>query len=193
MTKGVYPYDYMDSIERLNETKLPLKTAFNSRLNDASASNEDYDHAQTVWQEFGCKTIRDYHNFYNVSNVLLMADVFENFRDVCMKNYKLDPAWYYTAPGLAWSAALKLTEVELELMSDYDMVLIIKQGIRGGISTISNRYDKANNKYMGESFDNSKPSSFIAYLNANNLYGWAMSKSLPKHGFKWMSSKELVD
>ena len=125
------------------------------------------EHAQTVWKEFGCKTIRDYHDLYNVSDVLLLADIFENFRDVCMDNYKLDPAWYFTSPGLAWDAALKLTGVELELLSDYDMLLMIKSGIRGGISTISNRYGVANNRFMGESFDKRKQSSFITYLGVS--------------------------
>ena len=126
LRKGVYPYDYMDSLERLDETQLPSKTAFYSKLNNTEISDEDYEHAQTVWKEFGCKTIRDYHDLYNVSGVLLLADIFENFRNVCMDNYKLDPAWYFTSPGLAWDAALKLTGVELELLSDYDMLLMIK-------------------------------------------------------------------
>jgi len=192
LRKGVYPYDYMDSLERLDETQLPSKTAFYSKLNNTEISDEDYKHAQTVWKEFGCKTIRDYyHDLYNVSDVLLLADIFENFRDVCMDNYKLDPAWYFTSPGLAWDAALKLTGVELELLSDYDMLLMIKHGIRGGISTISNRYGVANNRFMGESFDKRKQSSFVTYFDANNLYGWAMSKPLPTHGFEWMTEEEL--
>ena len=120
-----------------------------------------------------------------------MADVFENFRDICIKNYKLDPTHYYTAPGLAWDAALKITEVELELLSDIDMLLMVEKGIRGGVSMISNRYGKANNKYMGNSFIKREPSKYITYLNANNLYGWAMSKPLPTHGFKWMKVSEL--
>ena len=191
--KGVYPYDYMNSIERLNETELPPKEAFYSKLNDSGISDEDYDHAKNVWDVFNCKTLRDYHDLYNKSDVLLLADVFENFRDVCMKNYKLDPAWYFTSPGLAWDASLKLTKVKLELISDYDMLLMIQQGIRGGVSTIANRFAHANNKYMGSAFDENKPSSFVSYLDANNLYGWAMSKPLPVRGFKWMSEEELDD
>src|SRR6218665_1535597 len=131
------------------------------------------------------------HDLYNLSDVLLLADVFENFRDVCIDNYGLDPACYFTSPRLAWDAALKTTGVELQLLSDYDMLLMIKHGIRGGINTISNRYGKANNKYMEEEYDSSKPSSFITYLDANNLYGWAMSKPLPTHGFEWMSDDEI--
>ena len=102
-----------------------------------------------------------------------------------MKYYKLDPCHYYTAPGLAWDACLKLTKQELELLTDYDMLMMFEKGIRGGISHISKRYAEANNKYMKD-FDKTKPSTFIQYLDANNLYGWAMSKKLPTHGFKWM-------
>ena len=120
-----------------------------------------------------------------------LADVFENFRNICIKNYNLDPAHYYTAPGLAWDAALKLTEVKLELFSDPDMLLMVEKGIRGGISMISNRYGKANNKYMGDRFDNREPSKYITYLDADIFYEWAMSKPLPTHGFKWMKVSEL--
>jgi hypothetical protein len=191
LRKGIYPYEYIDSIDRFFETKLPPKSVFYSKLNDSDISDEDYEHAQTVWKEFEFKTLREYHDLYNVSDVLLLADVFENFRDVCMNNYKLDPAWYYTSPGLAWDAALKFTHIELELLNDYDMILMIKHGIRGGVSTISNRYAKANNKYMSEEFDRNQTSSYITYLDANNLYGWAMSKPLPTKGFTWMSEDEL--
>ena len=150
--KGVYPYEYMDSLEKLKETKLPPKESFYSRLNDEDISDEDYQHAIKVWKTFGMKTLQDYHDLYNEADVLLLADVFENFRDNCIKNYKLDPGHYYTAPGLAWDAALKVTKVELELLSDIDMLLMVEKGIRGGVSMISNRYGKANNKYMGKSF-----------------------------------------
>jgi hypothetical protein len=193
LRKGVYPYDYVDCLAKLEETRLPPKDSFYSKLNDSGITDEDYEHAQTVWKEFGCKTFRDYHDLYNVSDVLLLADVFENFRDVCIKNYKLDPAWYYTSPGLAWDAMLKMTGVKLELLSDYEMLMMVKRGIRGGISTISHRYAHANNKYMGEAYDPSKESSFITYLDANNLYGWAMSKALPTHGFRWMNDSRTSE
>ena len=189
--KGVYPYEYMDSLERFKENKLPPKEAFYSRLTGEGISDEDYEHAKKVWKVFGMKTLQDYHNLYNVTDVLLLADVFENFRNVCMENYKLDPAHYFTAPGLAWDACLKITGVELELLSDIDMLLMIEKGIRGGVSMISNRHGKANNKYMGKSFNEKEPSKYIVYLDANNLYGWAMSKPLPTHGFEWMKVNEL--
>ena len=159
--KGVYPYEYMDSIERLSETKLPPKEAFYSKLNNTNISDEDYDHATKVWNVFNCQTMRDYHDLYNQSDVLLLADVFQNFRNVCIKNYKLDPACYFTSAGFAWDAALKLTKIELDLLYDNNMLLMIKHGMRGGVSAIANRYAHANNKYMGGAFDGSKPSSFI--------------------------------
>ena len=178
-------------MERLKETQLPPKEAFYSRLNGVGISDEDYAYAQKVWKVFEMQTLEDYHNLYNRVDVLLLADVFENFKEICIKKYRLDPTHYYTAPGLAWDAALKITGVELEPLSDPDMLLIIEKGIRGGVSMISHRYGKANNKYMGEKFDPSKPSIYIADLDANNLYGWAMIKALPTHGFEWMEVSEI--
>ena len=192
MRKGVYPYDYMNSHKRLDETQLPSKKAFYSRLSGEGISDDDYKHAHAVWDEFGMKTFKDYHDLYNVSDVLLLADVFENFRDICMENYQLDPAWYYTVPGLAWDAALKKTGVKLELLCDPDMLLMFEKGIRGGISMISNRHGKANNSYMGDEYDDKRATKYITYLDANNLYGWAMCKPLPTRRFKWMDDDELM-
>ncbi|XP_065654868.1 uncharacterized protein LOC136081480 [Hydra vulgaris] len=148
LRKCVYPYDWVDSINKFSETQLPPKESFFSRLNAEDLSDDDYSHAQIVWKDFNCKTFRDYHDLYNVSDVLLLADVFENFRDLCINIYDLDPAWYYTSPGLAWNAALKKTKIKLELLSDYDMILMIKKGIRGDIFMIYNRLGTSNNKYM---------------------------------------------
>ena len=188
--KGVYPYDYMDGFEKLSETCLPPIECWYSRLNDSHVSQKDYNHASKVWETFEMKTMRDYHDLYCKTDVLLLADVFERFRDVCQRHYKLDPVWYYTAPGLAWDACLKETQVELELLHDQDMLLMVEKGVRGGVSMISTRYGKANNKYM-EEYDSDKPSTYIQYLDANNLYGWAMSCKLPTDGFRWMSPSEL--
>ena len=188
--KGVYPYDYVSSIDKLYETQLPPKEEFYSKLNDEDISDEDYQHAIKVWNTFGCKTIKDYHDLYLKSDVLILADVFEKFRSTCIKHYKLDPAHYYTSPGLAWDACLKITGQNLELLSDYDMLMMFECGIRGGITHISKRYSEANNKYM-KSYDPEKKSTFIQYLDANNLYGWAMSQNLPTHGFKWMKDITL--
>ena len=182
--KGVYPYDYVTSINKLKETKLPSKDEFYSKLYDEEITDEDYKHANNVWNTFNCQTLQDYHDLYLKSDVLL-ADVFENFRKTCLKHYKLDPCHYYTAPGLAWDACLKETKQNLELLKDYDMLMMFERGLRGGITHISKRYASANNKYMKD-FDETKPSTFIQYLDANNLYGWAMSHKLPTHGFKWI-------
>ena len=191
--KGVFPYDYVSSLKKLDEHELPPKEEFYSKLNDENISDEDYQHALNVWDTFNCKSIRDYHDLYLKSDVLLLSDVFENFRKTCLKHYKLDPAHYYTSPGLAWDACLKETGQQLELLTDYDMLMMVERGIRGGISHISKRYAEANNKYMRD-YNPDKESVYIQYLDANNLYGWAMSQPLPTHGFEWIENltKEKV-
>ena len=115
-----YYYYYVSSIDKFSETQLPPKLTFYSRLNDEDISEEDYQHALNVWNTFNCKTIRDYHDLYLKSDVLLLADVFENFRASCLKRYNLDPGHYFTSPGLAWDACLKETGQELQLLHDYD-------------------------------------------------------------------------
>ena len=189
--KGFYPYEYMDSEEKFNDTKLPPREAFYSKLSGKGITEKDYNHAGDVWNIFKMKTFKEYHELYNITDVLLLADVFENFRDLCLKIYGLDPVYYFTAPQLAWDACLKMTSVKLELLSDEDMLLMIEEGIRGGISIISNRYGEANNKYMRKGFNKNKPSKYLMYLDANNLYGGAMSEKLPTHGFKWLSCGEM--
>ena len=189
--KGFYPYEYMDSEEKFNDTKLPPREAFYSKLTGKGITEKDYKHAGDVWNSFKMKTFKEYHELYNITDVLLLADVFENFRDLCLKIYGLDPVFYFTAPGLAWDACLKITNIELELLSDPNMLLMFEKGIRGGISIISNRYGEANNKYMRKGFNENKPSKYLMYLDANNLYGCGMSEKLPTHGFKWLSCVEI--
>ncbi|XP_057294631.1 uncharacterized protein LOC130623161 [Hydractinia symbiolongicarpus] len=136
--KGVYPYEYMNSLQRFKETELPLKEAFYSKLNMNGINDEEYEHAQKAWNAFTPKspetTMGDYHDIYLATDVLLLADIFQNFRQVCQNQYKLDPAHFYSAPGLAWNAALKYTEIKLELLTDPDMLLMFEKGIRGGIT-----------------------------------------------------------
>ena len=182
--KGFYPYEYMDSEEKFNDTKIPPREAFYSKLSGRGITEKDYKHAGDVWNSFNMKIFKEYHELYNITDVLLLADVFENFRDLCLKIYGLDPVYYFTAPGLAWDACLKMTSIELELLSDPNMLLMFEKGIRGGISIISNRYGEANNKYMRKGFNKNKPSKYLMYLDANNLYGCGMSMKLPTHGFK---------
>ena len=187
--KGVYPYDYMDSFDKFNE-QLPAKEDFFSILNNEHITDKDYNHALDVWKTFNILNMGDYHNLYLRSDILLLADVFENFRKTCLEYYKLDPCHYFTSPGLSWDAMLKMTNIKLELMTDVDMFQFIEKGLRGGISYIANRYGKANNKYMKE-YDEKAPSKYIMYLDANNLYGWAMSQYLPTGGFKWLTEKQI--
>ena len=187
--KGVYPYDYMDSFQKFKE-QLPSKEEFYSILNDKHISDEDYKHAQNVWNKFNLKNMGEYHDLYLASDILLLADVFENFRKTCLKYYKLDPCHYFTSPGLSWDAMLKMTDIKLELMTDIDMFQFIEKGMRGGISYIANRYGKANNKYM-KKYNEKAPSKYIMYLDVNNLYGWAMSQYLPTGGFRWMTKNQI--
>ena len=185
LRKGVYPYEYMDSWERFADTQLPPKASFYSKLTGEHIKDEDYAHAQNVWETFDCQNMGDYCDLYCRTDVLLLADVFETFRKTCMKHYNLDPAHYFTSPGLSWDALLKKTGVELELLTDYDQHLFIEKGMRGGISMVSKRYAKANNPLI-EGYKSSKPNTHILYLDANNLYGWAMSQPLPTGGFQWV-------
>ena len=185
LRKGVYPYEHMDSWERFADTQLPPKASFYSKLTGNHISKEDYTHAQNVWEVFGCQNMGDYCDLYCRTDVLLLADVFETFRKTCMGQYSLDPAHYYTSPGLSWDALLKKTGAELELLTDYDQHLFIEKGLRGGISMVSKRYAKANNPKV-EGYNSSKPNTYILYLDANNLYGWAMSQPLPTGGFQWV-------
>jgi len=178
LRKGVYPYEYMDAWDRFEETALPPKAQFYSSLNLEHITENDCKHAQKVWKTFNIKNLGEYHDLYVMSDTLLLADVFENFRDTCQNIYKLDPAYFYTAPGLAWQAALKVTGQVLELLTDIDMLLMVEKGIRGGITQAIKRHAKANNKYMGDHHNKNEESTFLQYLDANNLYGGAMSQKL---------------
>ena len=189
--KGVYPYDYMDSFSKFNDTELPQREDFYRLLTDNNISEDDYSHAKNVWNTFNLQNMGEYHDLYLQTDILLLVDVFENFRKTCLTYYKLDPLHYITSPGLAWDAMLKMTGINLELITDIDMQLFIEKGLRGGISCITHRHAEANNKYM-KNYDPDKPSSYIMYLDANNLYGWAMSKPLPYGNFKWVNADGVI-
>jgi hypothetical protein len=190
--KGVYPYDYIDNFNRLYESYLPDINTFYSKLYDSKCDIKDYKHAQNVFNKFGCKSLLDYHNIYLKSDVLLLSDIWDNFRKVCYFNYGLDTCYYYTAPGLSFDSMLKITKINLELLTDVDMFKMVESGIRGGISQISHRHAVANNKYMSN-YDDKKDDSYIVYLDANNLYGHAMSQYLPTGDFKWNNEKWNTD
>lgn len=192
LKKGVYPYEYMSSFNKFEETELPPRSAFYSSLTDETVSAEEYAHAQAVWSTFNIGNLGEYHNLYVRVDVLQLADVFENFRKLCLNFYEIDCAHFLTAPGMTWQAALKMTQQPLELFTDVDIHLFIERGIRGGIATISKRWACANNKYV-EQFDPTKPEKHVIYLDANNLYGWAMSQLLPYGEFEWGSPNVTVD
>ena len=148
LRKGVYHYEYMDSWEKFNETSLPNKKDFYSNLNMENIDDIDYSYGNNVFKRFKLKNLGEYHDLYIQSDTLLLADVFQNFRNTCLKVYELDPAHFLSLPGLAWQACLKKTSIELELLTDYDMLLMVEEGIRGGICHSIHRHAKANNKYM---------------------------------------------
>ena len=178
----------MDSFKRFNEEKLTDKECFyrsvkdrktgeNGEKLDDHISDEAYLTCPKVWKEFGMKNMGNYHDHYLKKGVLLLADVFEKFIDTCITFYGLGPCQYFSSPGLSWDAMLKMTEIELEKISDIDKYLFIEKGLRGGISYIAKRYAKSYNKYM-KVYDSKEPSKFITYLDMNNLYGSGMSRYL---------------
>ena len=163
LRKGVYPYEYMDSWEKFDETTLPPKEAFYSNLNLEDISDEDYAHAQKVWDVFEINNLGEYHDLYVQSDTLLLAYVFENFRNMCLDKYELDPVYFVSAPGWAWQACFKKTGVNVDLITDYDMILMVEKGIRSGICQATHRYAKTNDKYM-KNFDKNIESSYIEYF-----------------------------
>ena len=190
LRKNVYPYDYMNDERRFQETRIPPKDAFYSEIKKSHINEEDYSHACKVFRHLGLSNLGDYSDLYLKTDVLLLTDIFENFRDISMRDYRLDPCHFYSAPGLSWSAMLLMTKVNLELLTDIDDLLLWERGCRGGISQISHRYAEANNPYLSD-YDPSRPHSYIVYVDAVNLYGWASMQPLPIGGFRRMTQEEI--
>ncbi|EZA58861.1 hypothetical protein X777_01036 [Ooceraea biroi] len=190
--KGVFPNEYVDSAEKLLEIRLPPRESFHSSLTGETVSSDDYAHAITVWDRFSIETLGQYSDLYLKTDVLLLADVFENFRDTCIRSYGLDPVHYFTLPGYTWDAMLLHTGIEFELLTDVDMVLFVERGVRGELSQCSDRYARANNRYA-PSYDRSEPSTYLMYFDVNNLYGWTMCQPLPSSGFRWVEDISTLD
>ena len=188
--KGVFPYEYLKHMDVLDETELPPREAFDSRLTGSEISVADYEHAQNVWKTFRCRTMRDYLELYLFTDVCLLADVYQTFRATSKEAYDLDPAYFVSAPQLAWNAMLKFIKRPIQLISDAEMYRMIQPAVRGGICHASVRYARANNKYMGSLYRPEEESSFILYIDATNLYGAAMSQALPNGDFTWLSEDE---
>ena len=168
------------------------KISYDGKISDGHISLKDYLTCEKIWDNFNIKDMGDYHDHYLKKDVLLLADVFEKFIGTCLKYYGLDPCHYFSSPGLSWDAMLKMTGVKLEKISDIDKYLFIEKGLRGRISYIAKRYAKANNKYMND-YDPKKQSTFMSYLDMNNLYGWAMSEYLPYERFRWLKNVDKFD
>lgn len=190
--KGVYPYEYMTNWKCFEEDRLPPRKCFYSSLTDEIVSESDYCHAQCVWKTFNLKNLGEYTDLYLKTDVILLADVFENFRRTCKINYKLDPAFYMTAPGLSFDAMLLKTKVKLELIENLEILRMIQKGIRGGVCLCSTRYAKANNKYISN-YDPYMPDNYLLYIDCNNLYGYAMCSYLPYSNFELISQTEISE
>ena len=189
--KGIYPCSFMDGYDKFDIDPFTLtKSDFKNDLTGEETSDCEYEFYGGICKKFDIKTLGEYHDLYSKSDVLLLSDVFESFRETCFRYYKLDPAHYYSAPGLSCNACLKMTGFEMELISDVDMYLMIDKGLRGGMSVISHRKVEANNKYM-TSYDPEKPSKYITYLDANSLYSWSMIQYLPYSVFKWIDPENF--
>lgn len=191
--KMIYPYDYMDSISKFSETKLPDKDNYKDSISMREISDEDYKYCQKIWEVFNIKNLGQLQDLYVMSDTAILADIFENFRKISLEYYGLDPAHYMSAPGLGWDAALKMTGIELELLTDQNMHIFFERQIRGGISIVSKRQVKANNIYMLDDYNPDKESSYIFKGDVNALYSTAMQDKLPVSNFRWASDKEVKD
>ena len=189
--KGIYPYSYMDSESKLKETRLPPIAAFKNDLTGEELSEKDYKFAQKAWEAFECSTMKDYMEAYLLCDVLLLADVFENFRTNSIQDYKLDPSYYFSTPHFTLDAFLKRSNIELDLIMDPNMYLFLKKGIRGGLSMVSKRHSRANHAGLKDLFNPNETVRHILYIDANNLYGQAMMRPLPFKNFSWMKEEEL--
>ena len=173
----------MNSWNKFNEPVQLVEDHYYSELNQKGITKEDPKHVKKVCDTFKIKNLGEYHDLYVQFDTTLLVDVFESFRDKCIEIYELDPAHFLSAPGLAWKACLKKTKVELELLIDNDMLIMCEEGTRGGMCQATYKYLKANTKYM-RNHDKNKESTYLEYLDANNLYGWTMSQKLPVTNFK---------
>ena len=186
--KGIYPYDYFDNTKKHNAQKLPNKEEFFNKINNKNISDEDYNHAKNVFEKFKCENLLDYSILYLKTDICHLSDIFQKFSKFAYETYELDPRHSYTLPGFSWQSMLKMTKIKLELISDPDMYLFLMDTIRGGISVCNKKHVIADNKYINK---NSKNNKYLMHLDANNLYGVSMVRSLPYKNFKWSNDLTL--
>jgi hypothetical protein len=184
--KGVFPYEYVNNWKKLEKTALPSKSKFYNSLIESDISEEDYAHAQKIWKRFNIKTLGEYSDFYLLTDILILTDIFENFRDLCLDTLNLDAAYFMTAPGLAFEGMLKYTKIKLERLENYEMLLMLENGIRGGICQSVTRYAKANLPNINSiNYNKNKPHTYLSYFDCVNLYGKSMLSDLPYKDFEW--------
>ena len=190
--KGIYPYDYMSDESKFLETALPPKSAFYNHLHEEDISDEQYERAQTIWAQMSMKTLREWHDFYLTLDVLLLVDIFQSFRLTMLKSQGLDCLHFPSLPSMTLQLALKITGVELELITRADIYVMIEAGIRGGLSFVSQRHAKANFPEMSD-YRPDLPTSHLLYLDCNSLYTTCQSYPLPVGGFRFLTESELAD
>ncbi len=187
--KGIYFYEYIKDFKMFEETEFPSRDSFYNSLTEESISLEDYCYGRMIYKKF-CKTLGCYHDLYNAVDTLLLADVMEHFRRLTIKFYSIDPGHYFTLSSFTWDAALKMTGAQLENLTSIQMYQMFEGNLRGGVSMITQRYAKSNNKYL-KNYNVNKPSSYILSLDCNNLYGKSLRSFLPISDFKFMKRSQI--
>lgn len=190
-SKGVFPYNYFDSTDKLKLTHLPSQASFYDELRQESLSDEDYDRAQNAWVNLGCQTFEDYMLSYLKMDVYQLADIFEKFRTTCLKQDQIDPVYYPTLPSMSWDLAFKSTRAKVDLLSDMEMYDFFDSGIRGGMTFVNKHYLTVNSPRVPDKYNPQACSEDLLYVDANNLYGNALSMKLPLRDFEWV--KETVE
>ena len=191
MPENSYPYEFVDHISKLAHVGSPPKEAFYSSLYKDNVSDENYEHALLVFKTMLCVLFKDYHLLYLKTDVLLLADVFENFRSMCISDFKLDPAHYMSRPGYSWDSCMLMTKAKLDLITDPSILDMIDRSKRGGLCYVwSKRYVKANNHYLPDD-DDSQEENNIIYEDANSLNAWAMTQALPYKYLRFETTSSL--
>ena len=192
LRKNPYPYTYAKSLDDYNLSGLPRKQEFNNKLKDEFITDAEYSYAQTVYRKFRCKSFLDYHKLYLAVDVTLLADVFERYRCMVIDHYQVDAAHYLSSPQLAMDGFLRTTGVSLECISDMTQIRMLESSVRGGISVIGRKFARANNKLMGDLYDETKPTSYICLFDCVNLYAAALRQKLPYRKFKWLEKDKFT-